>query len=109
MGQVKPNGIVYRAESVGKTAIVWQEELSELEAVLVEYLDEDAIFGSQEELAPSQVKTAGESAKSIDMKSVRKGQDDDIQIPLYLCTYVSKLFPGVQSARVRILKTCLRA
>jgi hypothetical protein len=88
--QVKPNSIVNRTKSAGKTAIVWQEELSELEAVLVEYLDEDAIFGSQEELAPSQVKTAGEGAKSIDMKSVRNGQDDDIQIPLNLCTTVSK-------------------
>ncbi len=29
--------------------------MSELEAILVEYLDEDAIFGSQEELSPSQV------------------------------------------------------
>ena len=32
-----------------------KEELSELEAILVEYLDEDTIFGSQEELEAEQV------------------------------------------------------
>ena len=32
-----------------------KEEISELEAVLVEFLDEDIIFGSQEELDPAQV------------------------------------------------------
>ena len=45
----------YSIDSTNLFDCMDKEELSELEAILVEYLDEDTIFGSQEELEADQV------------------------------------------------------
>jgi len=45
----------YSIDSTNLFDCMDKEEISELEAILVEYLDEDTIFGSQEELSSEQI------------------------------------------------------
>ena len=57
----------YSIDSVNLFDCMDKEEISELEAILVEYLDEDTIFGSQEELLSHQIPRCKKDMKKFNL------------------------------------------
>ena len=74
----------YSIDSVNLFDCMDKEEISELEAILVEYLDEDTIFGSQEELLSHQIPRCKKDMKKYNLfESIWfcKGENPPFQIP----------------------------